>query len=72
MEGISVDVACDIEEKIPETFGTIKEVLITVNTEQSTEKSHTIKEILYRDFGVKEERVTIRYLKESDTCKEST
>ena len=72
MEAISIKVACSIEEKIPETFGTIKAVDVTLDAESTAERSETIKDILYREFGIKEKRVTIRYLKESDACKEST
>lgn len=53
------EVRCKVEENNPDTFGSILKVTILTEEEEKSGFIDEIKEILYRDFGVSKDKVTV-------------
>ncbi|MEE1013063.1 MAG: stage III sporulation protein AF [Clostridia bacterium] len=63
---IPMEVRCSVEENDPETFGVIREVAVMVDAAYGKDITQGIGEILSKDFGVEEKKLTVHYLKESN------
>lgn len=61
---ITAEIKIETEEEDPETFGSILEISITVNSAQKKDLTDKIKDILKKEYGVAEDKIRILYLKE--------
>ncbi len=59
-----MEVRCSVEKEDPEEFGTVKEVLVLFRNEEETNQTEEIVKVLKQDYGISEEKIVVRYLKE--------
>ena len=53
------ELQCKVEEESPDTFGTILNVYVLTKQEEKADFVQEVKTILYQDFGVSKEKVTV-------------
>ena len=53
------EVQCKVEEENPDTFGTILNVHVLTEKEEKADFAEEVKTILYQDFGVSKDKVTV-------------
>ncbi len=63
---VTAEIRCDVEEKKAEEFGAVQEVLVLIDAAQSSDVTKQVKKILTQDYGILEQQVVVRYLKEQN------